>query len=85
MEEERREKKGTSLARKKFVFTGSLKHHTRQEAKELVEKLGARAVDSVSQKIDYVVVGENPGSKYERAKELGIGTITEKEFEELIK
>jgi len=85
MEEERREKKGTFLTGKRFVFTGSLKHYTRQEAKGLVEKLGARTVNSVSQRIDYVVVGGNPGSKYEKAKELGVRTITEEEFEELIK
>ncbi len=47
--------------------------------------MGARVVSSVSSKTDYVVVGENPGSKYEKAKELGIKTITEEEFGELIK
>ena len=51
----------------------------------MLEKLGARAVNSVSQKIDYVVVGENPGSKYGKARELGVRVITEKEFGELMK
>jgi len=49
-----------------------------------VEKIGARTVNSVSQKTDYVVVGENPGSKYDKARALGVKTITEKEFMELI-
>ena len=84
-EDKKEDKERTYLAGKRFVFTGSLKHYTRQEARELVEKLGARAVDSVSQKTDYVIVGENPGSKYERAKKLGISTITEEEFEELMR
>ena len=85
MEEEREEKKETSLTGKRFVFTGSLEHYTRQEAKNLVEKMGARLVSSVSQKTDYVVVGENAGSKYDKAKALRIKTITEEEFGELMK
>jgi len=85
MEEESEEKKETSLTGKRFVFTGSLEHYTRQRAKDLVEKMGARVVSSVSQKTDYVVVGENPGSKYNRAKELGVKAITEEEFGELMK
>ncbi len=85
MEEEREEKRETSLTGKGFVFTGNLEHYTRQEAKDLVEKMGARAVSSVSQKTDYVVVGENAGSKYDKAKALRVKTITEEEFGELMK
>ena len=83
MDEEREKRRAISLSGKRFVFTGSLEHYTRQEAQDLVEKIGARTVNSVSQKIDYVVVGENPGSKYDKAKALEVKTITEKEFMEL--
>jgi len=81
--EKRREK--TFLATKKFIFTGALKHYSREQAKELVEGLGARAVSSVSKKVDYVVAGEDPGSKYEKAKKLGVRILSEQEFEDLIK
>lgn len=84
-EEQREEKRETSLTGKRFVFTGSLEHYTRQEAKNLVEKMGARVVSSVSQKTDYVVVGENAGSKYDKAKALRVKTITEEKFGELMK
>lgn len=68
-----------------FVFTGELESMSRDKAKERVEELGAKAVDSVSKKTTIVVVGENPGSKLEKAKKLGIKTINEKEFLDLIK
>lgn len=72
------------LAGKRFVFTGALRELTRHEAEELVRSLGGEASSSVSRKTDYVVVGENPGSKLARARELGIKTLTEEEFKELI-
>jgi len=81
--EKRREK--TFLAGKKFVFTGALKHYSREQAKELVESSGGRAVSSVSKKVDYVVAGKDPGSKYEKAKKLGVKILSEEEFEDLIK
>ncbi|MFZ5647625.1 MAG: NAD-dependent DNA ligase LigA [Bacillota bacterium] len=68
------------LEGKTVVLTGGLKNYTRQEAQELVERLGGRVSSSVSKKTDLVVVGEDPGSKYEKALELGIRIIGEEEF-----
>ena len=68
-----------------FVFTGELKSLTRTQAQELVKKLGGKATNSVSKKTDYVVVGENPGSKYRKALELGVKIIDEGKFIELTK
>ncbi len=69
----------------KFVFTGSLDSFTRSEIKDMVEKAGGRASSSVSSKTDYLVAGKNPGSKYDKAKELGIEILTEDEFKNMIK
>ncbi len=66
------------------VFTGALKHFTRDEAQALVERLGGRATSSVSRKTTLVVVGENPGSKYRKALDMGVKVITEDEFLNLI-
>ncbi|NOZ56076.1 MAG: NAD-dependent DNA ligase LigA [Calditrichaeota bacterium] len=77
-------KKSDLLAGKTFVFTGALKSFTRDEAQRIVEELGGRAASSVSRRTDYVVVGENPGSKAERARQLGIPMITEEEFKKMI-
>lgn len=63
-----------------FVFTGALESLSREEAKEIVKRLGGRAASSVSKKTDYVVVGADPGSKYEKALELGVKIINEEEF-----
>ncbi|MBC7239424.1 MAG: hypothetical protein H5T71_04920, partial [Chloroflexi bacterium] len=70
---------------KVVVFTGELKSFTRSEASELVESLGGQVVDSVSKKVNLVVVGENPGSKYNKALSLGIPIIRESEFLEKLK
>ena len=70
---------------KTFVFTGTLTQFTRDEAKEMVEKLGGKASSSVSKKTDYVVVGENPGSKAAKAKGLGIKIISEDELLDFVK
>ena len=67
-----------------FLFTGALKSFTRDEARDLVESLGGRTASSVSKKVDYVVVGSDPGSKYERAKGLGITVLTENQFREMV-
>lgn len=63
-----------------FVFTGALDKFTREEAKELVIKFGGKVSDSVSRSVSYVVVGKEPGSKYQKALSLGIKTLGEEEF-----
>jgi len=78
-------KKMLPLINKTFVFTGELKSFTRNDAELKVVELGGKTSSSVSKKTDYVVVGKNPGSKYQKAKELGIKIITEDEFLKLIK
>ncbi|MBI4774638.1 MAG: NAD-dependent DNA ligase LigA [Deltaproteobacteria bacterium] len=68
------------LEGKTFVFTGGLTRMTRSQAKAGVESLGGRVSSSVSAKTDYVVAGENPGSKFDKARELGVRIITEEDF-----
>jgi DNA ligase (NAD+) len=68
-----------------FVLTGSLSALSREEAKQKIRSLGGEVSESVSLKTNYVVVGENPGSKYEKAKELGVKIISEKDFLKMIK
>jgi DNA ligase (NAD+) len=77
-------KKSDKLKGKTFVFTGALKSFTRDEAKRMVEVEGGRASSSVTKKTDYVVAGEDPGSKLDIAKSLGIEIISEEEFKRLI-
>ncbi|HEU4617054.1 MAG TPA: NAD-dependent DNA ligase LigA [Gammaproteobacteria bacterium] len=72
------------LAGKTVVITGTLATMTREEAKERLEALGAKVAGSVSKKTDYVVVGENPGSKAERATELGVRIWTESDLLEWV-
>jgi len=81
---EKQEKKTGNLAGKNFVLTGTLANYTRQEAAKLIEELGGRIVSSVSKKTDYVLVGEDPGSKYQKAQELGIPILEEKDFQNLL-
>ncbi len=78
------EKKDSPIANKVFVFTGTLDRFTRNEAKEIVERLGGKVSNSVSKKTDFVVVGRDPGSKFEKAKKLGVKIINEEEFLKLI-
>lgn len=73
------------LKDKIFILTGALESMTRDEAKEKIRDLGGEISESVSKKTDYVVVGKEPGSKYQKAKKLGIKTINEKEFLKIIK
>ncbi|HLG13669.1 MAG TPA: NAD-dependent DNA ligase LigA [Blastocatellia bacterium] len=69
---------------KQFVLTGKLEGFTRDGAKELIERRGGRVTSSVTKKTDYVVVGDDPGSKLDRARELGIMTLDETAFRELL-
>lgn len=75
----------TVLQNKKIVFTGKLNSLKRDEAKELVESLGGEFTDSVTKKTDFVVAGEEAGSKLEKAHNLGVTVLTEKEFLEMIR
>ena len=75
----------TKLKRKKFIFTGVLKTLSRDEAQGKIRSLGGEVVSSISKEIDFVVAGEEPGSKFEKAKKLGLKIISEKEFLEMIK
>ncbi|OPL15820.1 MAG: DNA ligase (NAD(+)) LigA [delta proteobacterium MLS_D] len=70
----------SSLAGTNFVFTGALDRVTRNDAKKMVESLGASASGTVSKSTDYVIVGRDPGSKFRKALELGIPTLSEDEF-----
>jgi DNA ligase (NAD+) len=81
---EKRVVKSQKLAGKSFVFTGGLANRSREEAGELVVQHGGKVSGSVSKKTDYVVVGTDPGSKYDKAKELGVTILTEAEFEKLL-
>jgi len=73
------------LQGKVFVLTGTLKSITREEAKTKIRSLNGNVSSSVSKKTDYVVAGENPGSKYDKAKTLGVKIMSEKEFLELMR
>jgi DNA ligase (NAD+) len=73
------------LAGKTFLFTGVLKSFGRDEARNIVESLGGMTASSVSKRVDFVVVGEDPGSKFDKAKELKITTLTEEEFQKMIR
>jgi len=68
-----------------FVLTGSLASLTRQAAKDKIKTLGGRTKDTVSQEVDWVVIGDDPGSKADRARKLGLKIITESEFLNLLK
>jgi len=80
----RTKERGTKLAGKTFVLTGTLAHYSRDEAKKLIEDAGGKVTGSVSKKTDYVVAGADAGSKLDKAKELGVAVIDEKEMEKLI-
>lgn len=69
---------------KTVVLTGTLANHTRDEAKALIEKAGGRVTGSVSKNTDFVVAGENAGSKYDKAQKLGVTTLTENEMKEML-
>jgi DNA ligase (NAD+) len=79
----KKKERGTKLAGKTFVLTGTLAKYTRDEAKKMIEDAGGRVSGSVSKKTDYVVAGADAGSKLDKAKELGVAVIDEKEMEKL--
>ncbi len=75
---------GHPLSGKTVVLTGTLTCFTRDEAIDLIKERGGKVSGSVSKKTDYVVVGEDPGSKYEKAKELHVEILSEKQFKEML-
>jgi DNA ligase (NAD+) len=81
---ERQALRSTRLVGKAFVFTGALARISREEAGALVAANGGKVANSVSKKTDYVVVGADPGSKFEKARSLGVRILSEDEFESLL-
>lgn len=79
-----KKERGTKLAGKTFVLTGTLAHLSRDEAKKLIEDAGGRVAGSVSKKTDYVVAGTDAGSKLDKAKELGVAVIDETDMKKLV-
>ncbi len=77
-------RRSSSVSGKTVVFTGSLTKFTRDEAKAVAERLGAKVAGSVSKKTDYVVAGEDAGSKLTKARELGVNVLTEDDWLQLI-
>ena len=84
MKQERPSPKGTQFAGKTFVFTGTLERRSREQAEQLVAAYGGKAGSTVSKKTSYVVVGSDPGSKFEKAKSLGVPILDEAGFEKLL-
>ena len=80
----KKKERGTKLAGKTFVLTGTLPTLTRDEAKKMIEDAGGKVTGSVSKKTDYVVAGTDAGSKLDKAKELGVAVIGEEEMEKLV-
>ena len=80
----KKKKRGTKLAGKTFVLTGTLSSLTRDEAKKMIEDAGGKVTGSVSKKTDYVVAGAEAGSKLDKAKELGVAVIDEEQMRELL-
>ena len=75
---------GHLFSGKKFVLTGTLEKYTRDEAAQLIKERGGKVSGSVSQKTDYLLLGEDPGSKLDKAKKLGVKILDEKAFEKLL-
>jgi DNA ligase (NAD+) len=81
----KKKERGTTLAGKAFVLTGTLAKYTRDEAKRMIEDAGGKVVASVSKKTSYVVAGADPGSKLDKARELGVEVVSEQQMEALLK
>jgi DNA ligase (NAD+) len=82
--EEQRQPRGGPLLGKTFVITGTLEAFSREEAKARIEAQGGKVTNSLSSKTDYLVVGESPGTKLEKATKLGVATLDEKGFTALL-
>jgi DNA ligase (NAD+) len=80
----REQGKKRTLEGKTFVITGTLAGFSREEAKELIENLGGKVSSSVSGQTDFLIVGESPGSKLDKARELGVSIINEGDFLKLV-
>ncbi len=85
MVSEQESRRPQTLLNKTFVVTGKLQKYTREEIQELIQSCGGHAASSVSKKTDYVVAGDDAGSKLEMARQLGVQIINEDEFERLLK
>ena len=85
MEAEQEEGADNRFAGQTFVLTGTLEKYSRDEASEIIEKLGGKTSGTVSKKTTYVLAGEAAGSKLTKAQNLGVKIITEQEFEEMVK
>jgi DNA ligase (NAD+) len=79
----KKKQRGTKLAGKTFVLTGTLIRYSRDQARKMIEGAGGRVSGSVSKKTDYVVAGSDAGSKLDKAKELGVKVIGEDEMVDL--
>ena len=84
LKSEKKKSSAQPFAGKTFVLTGGLNSMTREEAKEKIEALGGKVTSSVSAKTDFVVVGTDAGSKLDKAVELGVKTVDEKEFQKML-
>jgi DNA ligase (NAD+) len=80
----KKKERGTKLAGKTFVLTGTLAHFTRDEAKKMIEDAGGKVTGSVSKKTDYVLAGADAGSKLDKAKELEVAVIGEQQLKRLL-
>jgi DNA ligase (NAD+) len=80
-----KKQRGTALAGKTFVITGTLANYSRETAKKLVEDAGGKVSGAVSKRTDYLIAGDEAGSKLDKARELGVQVIGEKEMEQLVR
>ena len=77
--------KETAFKNKNVLVTGTLSNYKRDEVKELLDNLGANVVSSVSKKLDFLIVGSEPGGKLEKAQKLGVTILSEEDFLDLLK